>query len=109
MLLLAWNSNDICSWSIIPYWNLTPELLQYHHSIIHEAHFFVLCSLAGLDKDVHAPTESHVITGPLGQTPNINIRKKRNPSVLEAAFQNAWKQGNLAAEVSSISTVIQYC
>lgn len=59
-------------------------------------------SLAGPEKEAsNGPGDSHKITAPLGQgTINLNARKKRNPSILAAAFQNAWKQGNLAAEVS---------
>ena len=59
----------------------------------------LLFSLVGSDKDSYAPGEAHVISGPLGQPANSNIKKKRNPSVLATAFQNAWKQGNLTAEV----------
>lgn len=48
-----------------------------------------------------ASGEGHMITAPLGQgAVKINAKKKRNPSILAAAFQNAWKQGNLTAEVS---------
>lgn len=61
---------------------------------------FSVFSLVGSDKDPHSGSgESHVISGPLGQTSNMNAKKKRNPSILAAAFQNAWKQGNLTAEV----------
>ena len=58
-----------------------------------------LLSLVGVEA---GSGESHIISGPLGQqASNLNIKKKRNPSVLAAAFQNAWKQGTLTAEVSS--------
>ena len=42
--------------------------------------------------------ENHTISGPLGQS--ARTKKKRNPSVLATAFQNAWKQGNLTEAVS---------
>ena len=63
---------------------------------------FSLTSLAGSEKDAsNGSSDSHKITAPLGQgVTNLNAKKKRNPSILAAAFQNAWKQGNLTAEVS---------
>ena len=65
------------------------QLKRFHLSLL---------SLVGADSV--GASESHIISGPLGQqTTNLNAKKKRNPSVLAAAFQNAWKQGNLAAEV----------
>ncbi len=58
-------------------------------------------TLVGSDKDVTALNENHVITGPIGQSSsNPKQRKMRNASILAVAFQNAWKQGNLTAEVS---------
>lgn len=61
-------------------------LRRFYHTVI------------GGDKDALG---DHVISGPLGQSPNKNIaKKKRNPSILATTFQNAWKQGNLTAEVS---------
>ena len=43
---------------------------------------------------------SHIISGPLSDGGSGAGRRNRaNQSVLANAFQNAWKQGNLAAEV----------
>ena len=41
---------------------------------------------------------SHVISGPMGEGAG-GRRNRANQSILATAFQNAWKQGNLAAEV----------
>lgn len=65
--------------------------------LIKRLHLSIL-SLAG-GAESGGGGDSHVISGPLGQPANLNTKKKRNPSVLAAAFQNAWKQGNLTAEV----------
>ena len=73
----------------------------------------LVISLVGTDKDSHISGDfGHVISGPLGQSSNLNAKKKRNPSVLVVAFQNAWKQGNLTAEVSSWASLgpqASYC
>ena len=43
---------------------------------------------------------SHIISGPLSDGGSGAGRRNRtNQSMLANAFQNAWKQGNLAAEV----------
>ena len=56
-----------------------------------------ILSLVGSEKD--GPSDSHVISGPLGQPANRNVKKRRRRSILAENFQNAWKQGNLAVEV----------
>ena len=51
---------------------------------------------------------SHIISGPMSDGGSGARRRNRaNQSMLAIAFQNAWKQGNLAAQVSQPSS--GYC
>ena len=47
----------------------------------------------------NALNENHTISSPLSQS-SSTPRKKRSPSILASAFQNAWKMGNLTEGVS---------
>jgi len=66
------------------------------------------CSFAAPEKSRAKSSGCHSISGPLLQDPQTGLTKKNRPnrSILASAFQNAWKQGTMAAEVGgSICTV----
>ena len=65
-------------------------------------HTVTLTPSPAQDDSLTSP-EGHVISGPLGG----GARKRRqHTSPLAQAFQNAWKQGTLASDVSCDHTVI---
>ena len=62
---------------------------------------FPFCPFAAPETLRVGTSGGHSISGPLLQEPQTGSmrRNRSNQSILASAFQNAWKQGTMAAEV----------
>ena len=57
----------------------------------------ILLYFIAYDKDLLNP--NHVISGPMIESKTGSLRRNKQAGLLANAFKDAWKQGNLAAEV----------
>ena len=100
-------SNDISYVHVVlaAYVGTTQHELSYRYMLLY---FF--CPFAAPETLRVGTSGGHSISGPLLQEPQTgSMRKNRStPSILASAFQNAWKQGTMAAEVG-VGAVTSFC
>ena len=104
-----WLSLHLC----LLFSNVHVVLAAYVSTTQHELSYMLLyffCPFAAPETLRVGTSGGHSISGPLLQEPQTgSMRKNRStPSILASAFQNAWKQGTMAAEVG-VGAVTSFC